>query len=156
TNRGAWRCRCVVIASGACNLASVPATANSLRSDVQSVMPLHYRNPEQLPDGGVLIVGASATGVQLAQEIQASGRPVTLAVGEHVRVPRSYRGRDIKWWMDATGILDMGLDEVDDVTRVRNVPSLQLIGSPTHDSIDLNSLQDMGVTMVGRLAGVDG
>jgi putative flavoprotein involved in K+ transport len=156
TNRGAWRCRCVVIASGACNIASVPGAARSLRSDIQSVTPMDYRNPGRLPDGGVMIVGASATGVQLAQEIQASGRAVTLAVGEHVRAPRTYRGRDIKWWMDATGVLDMGLGDVDDVTRVRNVPSMQLIGSAMRESIDLNSLQDMGVSIVGRLAGLDG
>jgi putative flavoprotein involved in K+ transport len=67
---------------------------------------MQYRNPEQLEQGGVLVVGASATGVQIADEIQRSGRPVTLAVGEHIRMPRVYRGRDIEWWMDAAGILD--------------------------------------------------
>jgi putative flavoprotein involved in K+ transport len=156
TDRDQWRCRCLVIASGACNIASVPAMARSLRSDVSSITPMDYRHPGQLPDGGVLIVGASATGVQLAQEIQASGRPVTLAVGEHVRAPRTYRGRDIKWWMDASGVLDQGLADVDDVGRVRNVPSMQLVGSPARESIDLNILQDAGVTMVGRLVGLDG
>ena len=55
---------------------------------------------EQLAEGGVLVVGASATGVQIAHEIHRSGRPVTLAVGEHVRGPRMYRGRDIHWWME--------------------------------------------------------
>jgi putative flavoprotein involved in K+ transport len=156
TDRGDWHCRCVVVASGACNNSCVPAAAKSLPVQISSVTPLSYRNPDQLPQGGVLIGGASATGVQLAQEVQASGRQVTLAVGEHVRALRTYRGRDIKWWMDATGLLDAGLADIDDVTRVRNVPSMQLIGTPTHDSIDLNSLQDMGVSIVGRLAGLDG
>jgi putative flavoprotein involved in K+ transport len=156
TDRGPWRCRCVVIASGACNISSVPGMAQTLRPEVRSITPMEYRHPGQLPDGGVLIVGASATGVQLAQEIQASGHPVTLAVGEHVRAPRTYRGRDIKWWMDASGILDQGLSDVDDVARVRNVPSMQLVGSPTRESLDLNILQDAGVAIVGRLAGLDG
>ena len=61
---------------------------------------MNYRNPGQLDEGGVLVVGASATGTQLADEIHRSGRPVTLAVGEHVRAPRVYRGKDIQWWMD--------------------------------------------------------
>jgi putative flavoprotein involved in K+ transport len=156
TNRGDWRCRSLVIASGACNIANVPSIAQSLPKSVSSATPMDYRNPAQLPDAGVLIVGASASGVQLAQEIRSSGRPVVLAVGEHVRACRTYRGRDIKWWMDASGVLDMGLGDVDDVTRVRNTPSMQLIGTPTHESIDLNGLQEMGVTIVGRLVGLDG
>ncbi len=156
TDRGPWRCRCIVIASGACNIASVPASAASLPADIASVTSMTYHNPDQLAEGGVLVVGASATGVQLAKEIQESGRAVTLAVGEHVRAPRVYRGRDIKWWMDASGLLDTGLADVDDVTRVRNVPSLQLIGSPTRESIDLNTLQDVGVFLVGRLMGLEG
>ena len=90
--------------------------------------------------GGVLVVGASATGIQLADEIHRSGRPVTLAVGEHVRAPRTYRGRDIQWWMDAAGVLDERYDEVDDIDRARNVPSLQLVGSPERDILDLNAL----------------
>ena len=80
---------------------------------------MEYRNPDQLAEGGVLVVGASATGVQIADEIQRSGRPVTLAVGEHVRVPRTYRGADIHWWMEAAGVLDERYDEVDDIVRAR-------------------------------------
>jgi len=99
----------------------------------------------------VLVVGASATGVQLAGELQRSGRQVTLATGEHIRVPRTYRGRDIKWWMDQTGLMDMTLAEVDDVNRARHVPSLQLIGSPTQETISLNSLQAIGVQIAGRV-----
>ena len=102
--------------------------------------PLAYRSPGSLPDGGVLVVGASATGVQLAEEIQRSGRPVTLAVGEHVRMPRTYRGRDIFWWMEAAGMLDERYDEVDDLVRARHLPSPQLIGTPERRTIDLNSL----------------
>jgi putative flavoprotein involved in K+ transport len=156
TSRGNWRCRCLVIASGACNIANKPAVARNLAPSIHSVTPLDYRNPEDLPQGGVLVVGASATGVQLAQELQRSGRQVTIATGEHVRACRTYRGRDIKWWMDACGLLDMGLAEVDDINRARNVPSMQLVGTPAHENIDLNSLQDIGVTVMGRLAGLDG
>lgn len=154
TNRGEWHSRVVVLASGACNLASVPALAQAVPPAVRTLTPTQYRNPGQLDDGGVLIVGASATGVQLADEIQRSGRPVTLSAGEHVRVPRHYRGRDIQWWMDAAGVLDQRYDEVDDLNRARNVPSLQLAGYPDHRDVDLNALGALGVRLVGRLAGI--
>jgi putative flavoprotein involved in K+ transport len=118
--------------------------------------PLDYRNPEQLPEGGALVVGASATGVQIAHEIQRSGRPVTLAVGEHVRGPRTYRDRDIQWWMEKAGVLDERYDEVDDIVRARRVPSMQLAGTPERATFDLNALSDTGVRVVGRLAGISG
>lgn len=156
TDRDDWTCRSVIIASGACNIANVPACAAELSADITSLTPLTYRNPDQLSDGNVLIVGASATGVQLASELQRSGRQVTLATGEHVRVPRTYRGRDIKWWMDQTGLMDMTLAEVDDINRARHVPSLQLIGSPTQETISLNSLQAIGVQVAGRVMGMAG
>ncbi len=154
TRNGEWRCRIVVIASGACNIASVPALAADVPPTVASVTPMQYRNASQLDAGGVLVVGASATGVQIADEIQRSGRPVTLAVGEHIRMPRVYRGRDIQWWMDAAGILDQRYDEIDDLARARNVPSLQLAGYPDRRTLDLNSLRAIGVRLVGRLAGM--
>lgn len=154
TDRGEWRSRVVVLASGACNVANVPALAQALPSTIASLSPMQYRNPRQLDQGGVLVVGASATGVQLADEIQRSGRPVTLAVGEHIRLPRLYRGRDIQWWMDAAGVLDQRYDEVDDLARARNVPSLQLAGHPDYRAVDLNALTAIGVKLVGRFAGL--
>src|SRR5690606_35579165 len=109
-----------------------------------------------LDPGPVRVVGASATGLQLADEIRASGRDVFLAVGEHIRKPRLYRGRDIQWWLDAAGILDERYDEVDDIVRARRVPWPQLVGSPERRTLDLNALTARGVRLVGRLAGVDG
>lgn len=154
TSRGDWRCRTLVLASGACNVATVPAFAAGLPYAIHSITPMAYRNPEQLPDGGVLVVGASASGVQLAREIQASGRKVVLSTGEHIRMPRVYRGRDITWWMDAIGVMDMHYDDVDDLRRARRVPSLQLIGTPERQTIDLNSLHAAGVEIAGRLVGL--
>src|SRR5205823_11070619 len=97
---------------------------------------------------------SAATAVQLADEIQRSGRPVTLAVGEHVRLPRSYRGCDIFSWMEAVGVLDERFDAVDDIMRARHVPSPQLVGSPDGRSVDLNALSAAGVRIVGRMVAV--
>ncbi|MCA1843567.1 MAG: pyridine nucleotide-disulfide oxidoreductase, partial [Actinobacteria bacterium] len=110
--------------------------------------------PAALDDRGVLVVGASATGVQLADEIHRSGRPVTLAVGEHVRLPRLYRGRDIFWWLERSGVLDQRYKEVDDLVRARHVPSPQLVGSPQRVTLDLNTLAAQGVRILGRLGGI--
>ena len=83
-----------------------------------------------------------------------SGRPVTLSVGEHVRLPRTYRGRDVLWWMDASGVWNQRYDEIDDLTRARRLPSPQLVGTPERTTLDLNALSSAGVEIVGRLAAV--
>ena len=155
TDQGDRHCRTVVLATGACNIPNVPAVAQAVPPAIAMLTPARYRNPDQLEEGGVLVVGASATGTQIATEIHLSGRPVTLAVGEHIRAPRVYRGRDIEWWMDASGVLDERYDEMDDINRARSVPSLQLAGSPERRSVDLNSLTAIGVKLIGRLAGIN-
>lgn len=154
TNRGIWICDNLVVATGACAQAHLPHVAKSVPNHITQLSPIDYHSPGQLAPGGVLVVGASATGVQLASEIQAAGHDVTLATGQHIRVPRRYRGKDIQWWMDKTGVLDISTQEVDDLDRARRVPSLQLIGSNTRPIIDLNTLQTEGVQIVGRLATV--
>ena len=148
------RARAAVLATGACARPAVPAVAAAVPPSVTTLTPLGYRDPDQLPAGGVLVIGASATGVQLAAEIHRSGRPVTLAVGEHVRLPRTYRGRDIFWWLEATGLLAERYDQIDDLTRARHLPSPQLTGTPDSVTTDLNSLTAQGVRLVGRLGRV--
>ncbi len=151
---GEVRCRAVIIASGACNQPAVPAIARGVPASVEQLTPFDYRNPDHLAEGGVLVVGASATGVQLAAELLHSGRRVTLSVGEHVRLPRTYRGRDVLWWMDASGIWDQRYDEIDDLTRARRLPSPQLVGTSERGTLDLNALAAMGAELVGRWADV--
>jgi putative flavoprotein involved in K+ transport len=143
-----------VLATGANNTPRVPELHQAVPQTVQCLTAFDYRNPQQLPAGGVLVVGAAATGVQLADEIHRSGRPVTLCVGEHVRLPRSYRGRDILWWMENSGVWNQRYDQIEDLERARRLPSPQLVGTPEHSTLDLNSLSDAGIGIVGKLAAV--
>jgi len=156
TDQGSWSCDAVVAATGASSEPRLPAVAPEIPPAIEQLTALQYRNPDRLASGEVLVVGASASGAQIADELQRSGRQVTLAVGEHVRLQRSYRGRDIHWWMDAIGQLDERFDEVDDINRARRLPSLQLVGSPEHRTLDINTLRSAGVGIVGKLMGVAG
>ena len=154
TNRGSWVCNAVVLATGACNIASVPRVAADVSERIVQITPQEYRSPEQLDSGRVLVVGASATGLQLARELLRSGREVTIATGEHVRMPRTYRGHDIFHWLDRSGIHHERYDEVEDIDRGRRLPSPQLVGSHDEPILDLNSLHDEGADIAGRLMGV--
>ena len=154
TSEGPWSARSVVMATGACSQPRVPAIAADLPGHIQQLTPTAYRNPAQVAPGAVLVVGASASGLQIADELSRSGREVTLAVGDHVRLPRTYRGMDIHWWMQTTGLLDERFDEVEDLARARRLPSLQLVGSPEQRDLDLNTAAANGVNPVGRLAGI--
>jgi putative flavoprotein involved in K+ transport len=153
TAQGVWHAKAVVLATGGFNVAHVPKISEAVPPGITQLTTVQYCNPERLEEGGVMVVGAAATGAQIADEIQRSGRPVTLAVGEHVRAPRTYRGRDIQWWMDATGLNDERYDQVENLNRARNLPSFQLAGYTDRRDIDLNALTSRGVKLVGRLAG---
>ncbi|MCH9695259.1 MAG: NAD(P)-binding domain-containing protein [Gammaproteobacteria bacterium] len=150
-NHGTWRAQSVVLATGACNAPSVPRVAADLPASVKQLTAFDYRSPESVPAGGALIVGASATGLQLADELLKDGRDVTLAAGEHVRLPRQYRGKDIFYWLTQSGIHDQRYDEIEDLSRGRQLPSPQLVGSANVPLLDLNYLRDQGAQIAGRL-----
>jgi len=152
TDRGVFASEAVVLATGACTRPKVPKLAGAVPAGVFQTTPCAYKRPSDLPPGGVLVVGASASGVQLARELHLSGRPVTLAVGGHVRLPRFYRGLDIERWLDLLGILDERFDAIEDLERARRVPSPQLIGAA--EPVDLNGLQAIGVEIAGRFSGI--
>ena len=127
TDRGTWLTRHVVIATGPHGTPYVPP---GLAGTGAEVLPANrYRNPGQLAPGGVLVVGASSSGVQIADELNRAGRDVVLAVGRHTRMPRRYRGMDIFWWLDNTGRLARTIDEVPDARAARHEPSMQLVGT---------------------------
>jgi len=154
SNNGTWHARSVVIATGHCDVPLVPEMARHLPDSICQLTPTTYGNPAELPDGGVLVVGASASGVQLADEIQRSGRQVTISVSRHTRLPRHYRGRDIMQWLHCYGILEDEAITADELETARSLPSIQLIGRPEHATLDLAVLRDIGVRLVGRVAGI--
>jgi putative flavoprotein involved in K+ transport len=153
TDRGEIASRNVVVATGACDVPSVPGFARHAHPDLVQLTPASYRGPERLPDGGVLVVGASASGAQVAAELRAAGRQVVLAVGRHARLPRTYRGRDIHHWLDRLGVLRKPAEP-----GAGSPPALsvQLVGSPERREVDLATLQRAGVVLAGRLTGIDG
>lgn len=142
----------VVVATGAAARAVVPDSARHVPDEIFQITPDRYRRPSDLPQGDVLVVGASASGVQLAKELQTAGHAVTLAVGNHVRLPRCYRGRDIEHWLHVTGVLDELRSETPDMLRAHKLTSPQLMGGA--DNVDLNALQSLGVSVVGRLSDI--
>lgn len=152
TDRGVWTSRNLVIATGHCDVPAVPRFGRDLTDNIHQLVPTKYRNPGQLPTGGVLIVGASATGAQLAEELAEAGRKVTLAVGTHIRLPRRYRGKDILWWIEFMGGFRAPADPADD----RKSPPPVLVGRPDNRTLDLAMLQDLGVRLVGHATGAEG
>jgi len=155
SDRGVWSAPCVVIATGHCDEPLVPDMARCLPASIRQVTSTAYRNPGELPDGGVLVVGASASGLQLAEEIQRSGRQVTISVSRHTRLPRLYRGRDIMWWLDQYGVLEDDSATEADLRVARSQPSMQLVGRPDRRNLDLGVLHDIGVRLIGRVAGIE-
>ncbi len=143
TSAGEFEADNVVAATGPFQKPSFPAI-------VPANAPLHqmhssaYKNPDQLPDGGVLVVGAGASGSQIAEELRKSGRDVYLSVGEHYRPPRSYRGRDYCWWLGALGLWD----EVKIKPKKEHV-AFAVSGYEGGKTVDFRRLAHMGITLTG-------
>lgn len=154
TTRGAWQAAAVVIATGQCEQPAIPTMARNLSPAIHQLSAATYRSPQAVPAGGVLVVGASASGLQIAEEIRRSGRRVVLAAGRHARLPRRYRGRDIMWWLDRLGILDDRAANLPDLCDARRQPSLQLVGR-REPTLDLAVLREAGVQVVGRARAAD-
>jgi putative flavoprotein involved in K+ transport len=138
----------------------MPAGLLGLDPGVEVVSPLSYRCPDALPAGGVLVIGASSSGVQIAEELALAGRKVVVAVGEHARLPRRYRGLDSYWWLERTGRLSRTIDTMPDRVAARREPSFQVVGRASDDprpaDLDLGTLLSLGVELVGRFHEANG
>ncbi|HSI93025.1 MAG TPA: NAD(P)-binding domain-containing protein [Jiangellaceae bacterium] len=144
----------VVVAVGHYNRPEIPDLAAHLPAEVHQLHSSEYRNPGLLPDGAVVVVGSGPSGQQVADELAMAGRRVYLAVGRHRPLPRRYRGHDVYWWLDRTGMLDRTVDTLPSAAVTRNAPSGVLAGEPR--DLNLRRLVARGVVAAGRLAGVDG
>ena len=145
----------MVIASGACNRPTVPAFADAVPRERRAGDAVRVSQPRRsFRTAACSSWGRRRPACSSPPSCRQSGRPVTLSVGEHVRLPRTYRGRDVLWWMDASGVWDQRHDEVEDLTRARRLPSPQLVGTPERTTLDLNALTAMDVELVGRWASV--
>ena len=123
-----------------------------LQLPVPALHTSDYRNPDGLPPGAVLVVGAGPSGQQIARELAAAGRPVHLAVGGHKALPRRYRGRDTYWWMDRLGMLARSVDTLPGGRPPRRSRNAVLAGG-TRD-LDVPSLAAQGVVVHGSLLDV--
>jgi putative flavoprotein involved in K+ transport len=160
TNNGVWHARHVVVATGPYGRPHLPGGLRGVSHRVEVLTANSYRNPAALGPGGVLVVGASASGVQIADELIRAGREVVLAVGRHARMPRRYRGMDSFWWLEATGRLARTINEVPNIAAARRETSLQLVGRAEPQlrgcDLDLGALQARGVRLLGRFEDVLG
>jgi putative flavoprotein involved in K+ transport len=156
TTRGTWTAAAVAIATGYCDQPAVPRCGVGITPAIQQLTPSAYVKPSMVASGGVLVVGASASGIQIAHELRQEGRSVVLAVGRHLRVPRTYRGRDVMWWLDHLGVLAETTDSLFDREASQSQPSFQLVGRPDRASLSLADLHDVGVVLTGRLLTVSG
>jgi putative flavoprotein involved in K+ transport len=144
TAQGAIAADNVVVATGPYQRPLMP---DLLRNEpgLFQVHAVSYSNPEKLPEGAVLVIGAGASGAQIADELRRAGRRVFLAVGEHTRMPRRYRGRDLTWWFETLRVFDMLPEQR--TTRVN--PSIT--GAYGGRTIDFRDFADEGITLLGRV-----
>lgn len=153
TSAGDWSARAVVVATGHCDRPVIPFPAETIRGPL-SIHASQYRSPGELPGGGVLVVGASSSGVQIADELARAGRRVVLSAGKHTRLPRRWRGKDIFHWLCEMGFMAQRPEDLANPESARRQPSLQLAGRRDGANIDLATLQALGVELAGRVRGI--
>jgi putative flavoprotein involved in K+ transport len=144
TSQGVIEANYVIAATGAFQKPVIPA----LVPDSAGIMQIHstgYRNPQQLPEGAVLVVGAGSSGAQIAEELLHAGRRVYLSVGPHDRPPRRYRGRDFVWWLGVLGKWDAAAPP-----EGREHVTIAVSGANGGKTVDFRQFADRGMTLVGR------
>ncbi|MDT0305926.1 MSMEG_0569 family flavin-dependent oxidoreductase [Streptomyces sp. DSM 44917] len=146
----------VVVATGPYHAPNVPRLAERLPSRVLQLHSSRYRNPGQLPDGDVLVVGTGQSGCQIAEDLHLAGRRVHLAVGSAPRVARFYRGRDCVAWLNEMGHYAKGIDEFAGAEAVRLRVNHYVTGRDGGRDIDLRAFARQGMRLYGRLAGAVG
>ena len=150
TSKGTIEARNIVAATGPFQTPVIP----SVLPDLDGIIQIHstaYRNPGQLAQGAVMVVGAGSSGTQIADELRHSGREVYLSVGPHDRPPRSYRGRDFCWWL---GVL--GKWQAKTPPAGKEHVTIAVSGANGGKTVDFRRLAENGITLVGRTQGYTG
>jgi len=140
----------VVVATGPFQRPLIPPIAPK-HGKINQIHSAEYRNPQQLPEGGVLVVGAGSSGVQIADELQRAGRKVYLSVGPHDRPPRAYRNRDYCWWLGVLGEWDQEVAKPG-----REHVTIAVTGAHGGYTIDFRELAHQGITLVGLTKSFEG
>ena len=151
TSEGVFGTDNVIIAAGTYQRPSIPAWGRKLADDIVQLHTYDYRNPASLPDGAVLVVGSGQSGCQVVEDLFGEDREVHLCVGSAGRLPRRYRGREIIRWLEATGFLEMPVDEHPAGRAIRFKPNAHLSGRDGGRTIDLRRLALSGVRLHGRV-----
>ena len=152
TTRGVIESKNVVVATGPFQAPKIPALSRDLPRDLFQIHARDYRNPDQLPLGAVVVVGSGASGTQIAEELNRSGRKVFLAVGRFHKTPRRYRGRDFYWWFDQLGYWHTPLTSMPPESK--NLRFVVTAVDGGHD-VDLRQYAASGIVLVGRLKNAD-
>jgi putative flavoprotein involved in K+ transport len=162
TSRGTFEARDVVVAGGPFQVPNIPAAGRDLDPSIGQVHSHHYRNPEALPSGGVLVVGSGQSGVQLAEELREAGRTVVLSVSHCGRMPRRYRGRDTLHWVHRIAVdgarVGAPLPSVRDLPdpRARFACTAHLSGHHGGHDTNLRRMALDGIRLAGRFQGAAG
>lgn len=156
TSEGVWSAERVIIAVGTYQQPNIPSWAERLSGDIVQLHSRGYRNPDQLPEGAVLVIGSGQSGCQVAEDLHLAGRKVHLSVGRAPRLPRRYRGHDILRWMEAAGLFTVPVDEHPDGTAIRFKPHAQLSGRDGGRDINLRRFALEGIELHGRVVDARG
>ena len=154
TSAGTFGAKNVVVAIGLYQKPRI-LKLGSLSRDIEQLHSDSYRNPGSLPSGAVLVVGSAQSGAQIAEELYQSGRNVYLSVSRSGRAPRRYRGKDINWWSHRLGLYERTVDELPS-PRAKFGGKPHISGKDGGHTLNLHQFARDGVTLVGRITGVDG
>jgi putative flavoprotein involved in K+ transport len=150
TTQGAINAQRIVAATGPFQRPVIPGIAPQ-NSALYQIHSAGYKNPQQLPQGGVLVVGAGSSGVQIADELQRAGKDVWLSVGAHDRPPRAYRGRDFCWWLGVLGLWDAAANQPG-----KEHVTIAVSGARGGHTVDFRRLAAQGVNLLGLTSNFDG
>ena len=155
TSAGRFEAPNVVLATGLYQKPKMPAFTAEFPRGIKQIHSDEYRNPQSLPDGGVLVVGSGQSGAQIAEELYQSGRKVYLSVGRAGRVPRRYRGKDANWWHEHMGDYERTVDQLPS-PRAKFSGKPMISGKDGGHTLNLHQFARDGVTLLGRIQGVRG